>query len=169
MAGKIYETHNDEFDKTKLEFRVAPVASVDGSTYTLRLLAESEIAEPIMMAIVGFDGQDNARALAVITSKIPEHTAEHWTVTLEEVEAATPNVDDPLGQTNRRATVWGRDGTADQQAGSRCLVIQEWTGSDWNSIFIVPASDHDCDGLQPPLECDEQYFHLNQAIRNCGL
>jgi hypothetical protein len=163
MAGTIYEMHNADFDKQRLELRLTPDASEDGSTYTVRLVADGEIGESKFMSIVGLDGAGVARAVAVIDDPIPEHSAQRWVVTLQAADPANAAKRPPIAsETERRVAVWGRDGTEEQKAGSRCLVMQQWTGNEWASKFIVPASDHDCDGVEPALECDTQYFHLNQ-------
>ncbi len=164
VAGELFETYREDGDKNQLEFRLMPEASKDGSRYTIRLVAEGQLATPKMIAIVGLDGAGQARSLAVIKDAIPQHTAEHWIVTLQAIDLADHDLKPPPEPARKRAAVWGRDGSDEEQASSRCLVMQEWVGSEWKSKFIVPASDHDCDGVAPEVECDTQYYHRNTSL-----
>jgi hypothetical protein len=153
---------------SKIETRLVP--EPDGSRYVIRLTADSEYAEPLVIAVVGFDGSEAVALGTVWRQRIPVNSAEHWVVHLAPADKATAAMGPPQPEAPQtRVFVWGREGTTpEQEAGARCLVFQNWDGSSWKSSFIVPDSDRDCDGEIPELECDDRYFNLNQDVDPLG-
>lgn len=148
-------------------YELHPAAEQSGSTWRLHLDADRD-NNVVKILVVGFDAQKQPIAVAKIDDTVPLNTAVHWTVTLDRADPASlsdmgaPDLEG--GQPRVRVHTWGRDEHPVGDA-ARCVVMQHWDGVRWQGTYIVPDSDHDCDN--ETVECDPQYFNLNQSGNVC--
>lgn len=145
---------------------------LEGATFRIHLEADNGLEEPRRIGVVGFDANDAPVAVGVIPyARIPRNSGEEWSVTLSSAAPATADFTvPPGGGPNVRVAVWGRElrqSEAGRRAGgttaARCVVIQHWKDTYWDGTFIVPETDHDCDGEEMVTECDDRYANANQG------
>jgi hypothetical protein len=139
-------------------------AKADGDHYVLHLDAEPGYNTPHSITFVGFDG-DNVTAVKVLRdTRIPVSHVKIWHVYLDPAgpvttDQVTPPADPRIDQ---RAHVWARAPTVEIPRPTGCLVYQAWSGSTWETEFVVPKTDPDCDGFPPEKECNEFWFQYQQ-------
>jgi hypothetical protein len=160
-------TYNTRGKPGDIEPRVEAVKV--GDHFEVHLQALSDFADPRVIAFVGFSQGEPvavARLVEYEHARIPTNSSERWVVNLTPAMLAGPSYFDAprVGEPPWRVAVWGRDNVSDPATAARCAVVQEWHEGDfeWKGTFIVPDSDHDCDGVEP--ECDAYYYHVNERV-----
>jgi hypothetical protein len=154
-AGPVYYMIDDE--------AVIATTQVEGDRFVLNLRASPSTASSPLIAVVGFRNDDAVAYQLLRDARIPVDHGERWSVVLEAASIAKPDatLQPPPSSPPRRVHAWKRERSPERDELSRCLVVQKWLADDqrWASAFIVPASDPDCDGLEP--ECRDHHANFN--------
>lgn len=132
-------------------FRDAPLpyaAEVKGSTATFQLQADIPRMVPIAIAVGLMPDGTTGVGTATIT-KLPVGDARIVEVKL--TRATRISSGEVLHEGEDRVQVW-------RNASSSCMVVEHGTSGMPDRIFVVPASDPDCDDV-PALECNPAAWH----------
>lgn len=156
--GDVYVMSGDD--------KLISIDAVKNGTATMHLEATEGYRQPIVIAVVAFEG-DTAVAFGTIWgARIPASSAEHWKIELETASPASAELKmaPPGSGPDKRVWAWSRERVDNPAAYSRCLAMQLWDDGEkvWKSKFIVPESDPDCDGQT--IECDPLYTDFNPGM-----
>jgi hypothetical protein len=140
-------------------FRDAPTpytAAVKGRTATFELRADTATTLPIVIAVgtVPTD-QQGVRGVGTATLSnlaIPVNSAHVITTALTGANPVVPGQSPAANATEDRVLVWTK-----QTPPSSCVVVEHWARGQATRVFVVPASDPDCDDVVP--ECNPAAYH----------
>lgn len=145
-------------------FRDAPapyIAQVKGRTATFELKADTATTLPIVIAVgtVATD-PEGARGVGTATLTdlaIPINSARIVTTTLVGANPVVPGQGPAATSTEDRVLVWTK-----QMPPSSCVLVEHWVHGQATRVFVVPASDPDCDDVVP--ECNPAAYHGTSAV-----
>jgi hypothetical protein len=155
VPGEVYVMKGDENIVATSEFK--------GERAVMHLEATPEFRDPKYLAIIGFKGDTAVAYALMVQPHIPANTAETWRLQLRSALPGTHDVTVPpaAGERYERVQAWKRERVENANELSRCLALQFWEEDkhEWGGLFIVPASDPDCDGRL--IECDPLHANFN--------
>ena len=124
---------------------------------------------PFAIIVVGYSGTRVVGVKLMSPVEIPTDDQARWKIELREATDVTDNLTaDPGEGTHYAARVWARkpSSTMPDVAGyTGCLAYQKWTGTTWETMYIVPDSDPDCDG-DPP-DCNPYWYNAAVDSARC--
>ena len=140
-------------------------AEQQGDRWVLHLDVAKGLADPTTITFVGFDGDKVSAVEQLNYPHVPVAHVEIWQIYLHPADIPTMQLTTaPADPTrDRRALVWVRQPTPDLAAPQSCLIYQNWDGSRWDTDFVVPKSDPDCDGFAPDKECNDFWFQYKNS------
>jgi hypothetical protein len=162
-SGEVYTLGEDE----KL---VRTDVIVDGVAQ-LHLEATPTNSAPYIIAVVGYHGGSIAGVKMLSGAEIPTDDQAHWVIELNDVGQVTENTTaDPGDKPTRNALVWAREPLStmrDVSGLTGCFAYQKWNDTDklWETKYIVPPSDPDCDG-DPP-DCNPYWYKAPVDSARC--
>jgi hypothetical protein len=162
-SGDVYTLGEDE----KL---VRTDVVVDGVAQ-LHLESTPKTSAPYIIAVVGYHGGSSAGVKMLSGAEIPTDDQAHWRIELDDVGQVTENITaDPGEKPTRNALVWAREPLStmrDVSGLTGCFAYQKWNDTDkqWETKYIVPPSDPDCDG-DPP-DCNPYWYKASVSNARC--
>jgi len=130
---------------------------------------------PFAVIAVGYAGSRVVGVKLMSPVEIPIDDQARWRIELRDATDATDNLTaDPGDGTPYAARVWARKPSStmlDVSGYTGCLAYQKWTGTEWETLYIVPSSDPDCDG-DPP-DCNPFWYEAGvsdgaRCVTNVG-
>jgi hypothetical protein len=136
-------------------------AAVKGHTATFELRADTATTLPIVIAVGTLPtDQQGVRGVGTATLTdltIPVNSARVVTTTLVAANPVVPGLGPAAGATEDRVMVWTK-----QTPPSSCAVVEHWAHGQATRVFVVPASDPDCDDVVP--ECNPAAYRGTSAV-----
>lgn len=136
-------------------------AAVHGHTATFELRADTATTLPIVLAVgtVAADSQGvrGVGTATLLDLTIPVHSARIITTALVAAGPVVPGQGPAASATEDRVLVWSK-----QTPPSSCVAVEHWVQGKASRVFVVPASDPDCDDVVP--ECNPAAYHGTSAV-----
>jgi hypothetical protein len=125
--------------------------------------------KPFAIIVVGYSGSSVVGVKLMSPVEIPTDDQARWLIELRDAAPATDDITaDPGEGTPYAARVWARKPSAtlpDATGYTGCLAYQKWTGTEWETLYIVPDSDPDCDGNPP--DCNPYWYEASVSNARC--
>jgi hypothetical protein len=136
------------------------VAAGDAVTFEFQTTATRTLPYAAVVGYHDAGGTSVAVAQAILPKGLAIPMDLVSTVTVD-LQPAVLRTQDPRGD----LTLWTATSTAGAP-GATCAGFGAAGAAD--QVFLVDATDPDCDGILPPNECDDAYYHRSDPATPCG-